>query len=398
MNLFSFSRLERYAKCPKSFYYKYVLEIEEPISEPLALGKAVHAAIERFLKAQWANEKKDMSECVAEAVAEAPVPISFDEALQLCLNPAVRERTFCYGPPEIEQRFDVHLDDAGEYGLQGTVDYSERNLTDVKSCLLVDWKTNRAKYGADCLQMRLYAAVLARRYKVEQVLAQLVFLRYHGGACVETAVIDARAMEQAWNWALETAREIEGNIASLQVFGGDPEALFPARPCAFCHNSCGYAYQCTRGVILQPAKVNSQEEAEALAGDLIRLESATSAMKDALKEWATTTQRPISLPGGEYRFIPSVAWTFSEAGLQNLCDRITRMGDNCWRYLTIGATQLKKLRLDEEDLILYGQQKRSKAFRFVRCLEETKEGGEGGADSKIPAGPGPVKTDASHAA
>ena len=397
MNVFSYSRLERYAKCPKSFYYKYVLEIEEPISEPLALGKAVHAAIERFLKAQWANEKKDISECVAEAVAEAPVPISFDEALQLCLNPAVRERTFCYGPPEIEQRFDVHLDDAGEYGLQGTVDYSERNLTDEKTCLLVDWKTNRAKYGADCLQMRLYAAVLARRYKVEQVLAQLVFLRYHGGACVETAVIDARAMEQAWNWALETAREIEGNIASLQVFGGDSEALFPARPCAFCNKSCGYAYQCTRGVTLQPAKVNSQEDAETLAGDLIRLESATTAMKEALKEWATTTQRPIRLPGGEYRFIPSVAWTFSEAGLQNLCDRITRMGDNCWRYLSIGAAQLKKLRLEDQELILYGKRKQTDTFRFIRNKENDKAGDKH-ANHQEPAGHRPAEDNAGLAA
>ena len=397
MNVFSYSRLERYAKCPKSFYYKYVLEMEEPISEPMALGKAVHAAIERFLKAQWANEKKDMSECVAEAVAEAPVPISFDEALQLCLNPAVRERTFCYGPPEIEQRFDVQLDAAGAYGLQGIVDYSERNLTDEKTCLLVDWKTSRAKFGADSLQMRLYAAVLARRYNVDQVLAQLVFLRYHGGACVETAIIGENEREEAWNWALDTAREIEGNIASLQAFGGDAQMLFPARPCAFCHNSCGYAYQCSRGVALQPAKVNSQEEAEALAGDLIRLESAASAMKEALKEWATTTQRPIRLPGGEYRFIPSVAWTFSETGLQNLCDRITRMGDSCWRYLSIGAAQLKKLRMEDQDLILYGKKKQTETFRFIKSKENDKAG-DIDANHQEPAGHRPAEDNAGLAA
>ena len=397
MNVFSYSRLERYANCPKSFFYKYILEMEEPVSEPLALGKAVHAAIEKFLKAQWANEKKDMSACVAEAVAEALVPISFDEALQLCLNPVVRERTFCYGPPEIEQRFDVQLDDAGSYGLQGTVDYSERNLTDDKTCLLLDWKTNRVKYGADCLQMRLYAAVLARRYKVRQVMAQLVFLRYHGEACVETAFIDARAMEDAWQWAIEKAREIEGNLASLQAFGGDPETLFPARPCAFCHNSCGYAYQCTRGVTLLPAQVSSQDEAEALAGDLIRLEAATTVMKEALKKWAATTQRPIRLPGGEYRFVPSIAWTFGEAGLQNLCDRITRMGENCWRYLSIGAAQLKKLRMEDQELLLYGKRKHTETFRFIRNKENDKEG-DTHANHQESAEPRPAEDDAGLAA
>jgi len=99
MNVFSYSRLKQYSDCPQSFFYKYVLEMEEPISEALALGKAVHAALERSLKVKQQDEPVDMSECVAAAVAEAPLPISFDEALRLCLNPAIRERTFAMVRP-----------------------------------------------------------------------------------------------------------------------------------------------------------------------------------------------------------------------------------------------------------------------------------------------------------
>ena len=380
MKVFSYSRLKRYSECPQSFLFKYVLEMAEPVGEPLALGKAVHTAIERFLTAQQAGSRVDMTECVASAVAEAEVPVSFEEALRICLNPAIREQTFCYGPAEIEQRFDVPLGAGGLYTLQGTIDYAETGLPD-GSIYLLDWKTNRIKYGADTLQLQLYAGVLAEKYGAERVLAKLVFLRYQANSSVETTVIDAPAMEEARRWAFRLAQEIDVNLAALQCFENDAASLFPARPCAACQN-CGYAYQCAKG----------------LAGDVLRMEAAASAMKEALKGWVKSKRRPVCLPGGEFRFVPSSSWSFAAPGLKNLCDRLAREGEDYWRYLTIGATQLKKLRLDEEDLILYGQQKRSETFRFIRSQEETKEGGERGADSKIPAGPGPAKTDASHAA
>ena len=33
MNVFSYSRLQRYRECPQSFYFKYLLELEEPTSD-----------------------------------------------------------------------------------------------------------------------------------------------------------------------------------------------------------------------------------------------------------------------------------------------------------------------------------------------------------------------------
>ena len=62
MKVFSYSRLKRYSECPQSFLFKYVLEMAEPVGEPLALGKAVHTAIERFLTAQQAGRSSGRSE------------------------------------------------------------------------------------------------------------------------------------------------------------------------------------------------------------------------------------------------------------------------------------------------------------------------------------------------
>lgn len=396
MNVFSYSRLKRYSECPQSFLFKYILEMEEPVSEPLALGKAVHAAIESFLKVQQAGERADMAECVAAAVAEAPVPLSYDETLRICLNPAIREQTFCYGPAEIEQRFDVPLGATGLYTLQGTVDYAETGLAD-GSVYLIDWKTNRVKYSADSLQLRLYAGVLAERFGAKKVLARLIFLRYQSHACVEETVIGENAMEEARRWAFQTAQEIDVNMAALKCFESDAATLFPARPCASCQ-TCGYAFQCVQGMVLQPAHIASQQQAEVMAGEVLRLEAAVSSMKEALKSWVKSTGQPVNLPGGSFRFIPATSWNFNESGLKNLCDRINYLGENYWRYLSIGAAQLKKLNLEEEELVLYGKKKHSETFRFIRSKEGAEEGGETGENHQKPSGSRPAENDASAAA
>ena len=397
MKVFSYSRLKQYSECPKSFFNKYVLEMEEPVSEALALGKAVHAALERFLQAQGRAEKVSRDECVAAAVAEAVVPISVDEVMRLCLNPAILENTFCYGPAVIEQRFDVPLDDAGKYALQGTIDYAETGLAD-GSAYLLDWKTNRIKFGADSLQLRLYAGALAQLYGAERVLAKLIFLRYQSNSCVEEVVIEAPAMEEARRWALETAQEIDGNIAAYQFFDGDAATLFPARPCAACQY-CGYAFQCVQGMALQPAQISSQEQAEQMAGEVLRLDTATTAMKEALKGWVKSTRRPVCLPGGEFRFVPSTSWNFGSDGLQNICARISNQGEDYWQYLSIGAAQLRKLSLADEDLRLYAQRKQSETFRFVRGRDSASEGGEPTSEShKKAKGTRPTEANAGTAA
>src|SRR5690554_2038433 len=65
MNTFSFSRLNLYETCPKKFYYRYVLKLPEPQTKPLALGKAVHKAIELLIKGESFEEaiKQGMIEC-----------------------------------------------------------------------------------------------------------------------------------------------------------------------------------------------------------------------------------------------------------------------------------------------------------------------------------------------
>jgi len=211
-------------------------------------------------------------------------------------------------------------------------------------------------------------------------------------------VIEAPAMEEARRWACQTAEEIDGNIAAFQFFDGDAATLFPARPCASCQY-CGYAFQCVQGMALQPAQIASQEQAEQMAGEVLRLDAATTAMKEALKGWVKSTKRPVCLPGGEFRFTTSTSWNFGSDGLQNLCTRLSNQGEDYWQYLSIGAAQLRKLDLEEGDLRIYAQRKQSEIFRFVRGREGASEGGETTSEShKKSKGPRPAEADAGAAA
>lgn len=399
--LYSYSRLQLYSNCPKAFYYKYVLELAEPPNEALVLGKTVHTAIEKYLKQKQRGDKGNMSVCVQEALGEATIPIDHDTALKLCLNPAITENTFLYDleSAQIEHHFHIPLDNEGRIVLQGTLDYLE--IIPDNTAYLLDWKTNHVKYGADNRQLSLYAWYLKEHFGVDRVFGRLAFLRYNVSSCLEQTVFEADKMEEARRWAYTTANDIEGVLAERELFGGDDAQYFPAKPNAKCQY-CGYAYQCSKAIDLRPILVNCQEQALQVAENVLRLEAAVTAMKEQLKAWVKETNKPVRIEGGEFRFVPSTTWNFGSEGLQCLCDRITSEGLDCWQYLTVGATQLKKLDLPDSELKLYGTKKISEAFRFMKSTsEKTKTAhGEDGQDEnrKASGGRGRVKKDPGTAA
>lgn len=63
--LYSYSRLSLYETCPYRFYQKYILGKDEPVTKPLALGKAVHKAIE--LKINGVSEHEAIIEAIIES-------------------------------------------------------------------------------------------------------------------------------------------------------------------------------------------------------------------------------------------------------------------------------------------------------------------------------------------
>ncbi|CAN5822351.1 hypothetical protein BH09VER1_BH09VER1_47300 [soil metagenome] len=53
------SRLNCFHTCRVKFYFRYVLELSKPATVALFLGKAVHAALQRWSTARWRGEPHD---------------------------------------------------------------------------------------------------------------------------------------------------------------------------------------------------------------------------------------------------------------------------------------------------------------------------------------------------
>ncbi|MNZ85796.1 PD-(D/E)XK nuclease superfamily protein [compost metagenome] len=77
--LYSFSQLSLYEICTYLFYKKYILGKSEPVTKPLALGKAVHKAIE--LKINGMSEEEAILEAVIEPDFHSEV--TYDEIVSL---------------------------------------------------------------------------------------------------------------------------------------------------------------------------------------------------------------------------------------------------------------------------------------------------------------------------
>lgn len=367
MSVYSYSRLKLYDDCPASYYYKYILELPEESGEPLIIGKTVHLAIEKYLKQLREGVKVNIKACIREAIKEFNANSVKDTVLKIGLSPAIDSNTFLYNKSEIEHGFHIPLDDNEEFILQGAIDYFEYGLPD-DSAYLLDWKTNHIRYSANNLQMGIYAWYLSQQYGVDTVYASMIFLRYSQSACTEKAVFTKIEMEKARSWAYNIAKEIEANLLELQLFSGNPDEIFPAKPCANCQH-CSYAFQCVKGLVLIPVQVNNRYQATAMAEDILRMDAASTAMKKELKKWVKASNSPIAINGGEYCFTSTVSWDLTPDGIKALCHDLAEKNFDYWQYLTIGATQIKKLNLTDSELLKYGTKKTSETFRFIKSHE-----------------------------
>lgn len=53
------SRINCYLKCPRSYYYQYIERVQMPASPAMAVGSAVHEAIQKVHAAKWSLANKD---------------------------------------------------------------------------------------------------------------------------------------------------------------------------------------------------------------------------------------------------------------------------------------------------------------------------------------------------
>src|SRR5690625_5785497 len=117
--IFSFSRLNLYEQCPYRFFNKYILKKDEPITQPLALGKAVHKAIEDKIKGidheqavlngyMEAEFHKELSyDDISKLTAKAPVQRGMGDRKSTRLNSshvAISYAVFCLKKKKIKPK------------------------------------------------------------------------------------------------------------------------------------------------------------------------------------------------------------------------------------------------------------------------------------------------------
>lgn len=235
--IFSFSRLSLFDACKFKWFLRYVLKVAEKDVLPLALGKAVHRAIE--LKMFGSDDKEALLGGWREAEF---YPFDLKEYQQLYNRAPVLKGEANQEGVEVEKHFVLPLDGKDSPRVQGFIDEIRRPFGELE---FKDWKTNRVMYEpTDTMQLALYAWALSQMYDdVEEISGTLFFLRFRKNN-VKRFVFNRKHMERARLWALYTAKSIE---ASLDAVKADPDAVsdyFPATPCKEC-STCSFAAICT---------------------------------------------------------------------------------------------------------------------------------------------------------
>lgn len=226
--IYSFSRLNLYATCPYRFRLKYIEGRDEPVTKPLALGKAVHKAIETVI------DGDSLSEAVLKGWADADFhpEVSYDEILEL-----VKKAPVQHNVGETEMYFRLPLSNSSSAPeIQGYIDLVVGNT-------LMDWKTNWQTYDVlDNHQVGVYAWAVSQLNGFETVEGHLYFLRFRK---VSTHTFDRDAMERSRQWALDLAESIEKKLFVLDMGFGNADDLFPPTPSSACSH-CPFAVECYR--------------------------------------------------------------------------------------------------------------------------------------------------------
>lgn len=327
-------------------------------TEPLVLGKTVHAAIQLYLIGTELQNAVDQA-----VLQEAELTVDRAEVLHLVEHPMVRG----IQGGQVEQQFLIPLDREGVIQLQGYIDWYEQLPSG--SVKLIDWKSNRQKYApTDNHQLGLYSWYLSQVTGATEVDAELVFLRYPYADSRQAYTYTSVEMERARRWALALATEIEDKVAELTLLdGGEDENLFPAIPGKHCQ-TCSHTSLCIKSVQIKPVKIDDEVDAQRVAAEVIRLESATSEMKEYLKAWAKE-HGAIAVGDSRFDFVSSVSWNIDAEKLYELCSELHDRGLDVFQYLTLTAANLKKMGVTDAQLQLYGKQKTTKTFRLVKAKE-----------------------------
>jgi CRISPR/Cas system-associated exonuclease Cas4 (RecB family) len=348
MQVFSFSALDMFEKCPRRYYFRYVAGIPEPPSYAAEFGKAVHAVIAGVI-----NTKGAASDLARQAVKKSPLLTEEDAAEVLKLAGRFLGQFRPCGQLYTEYKLLVDLGDGQAFlGYADLIEETDDGLT------IVDFKTGRTPCDVfDTKQLALYAWMAAQEFGVSDVKVQLWWLRERKP--VREGIATPEIQQDAFGWALNTIGMIQG-ACELPGWAGFPE--MPGTGCAF----CPYAANC-----LQVAVPEGNGTAPEIAGIILRLEALTEQLKERLKQ-EVEKNGPVEVGGEVFAFHDRATWEFDVRGV---VDFLQSLGLDPYDYLNVDGRKLKRLLAGEtgEALRSLGTEKITKYFTHKKAGSGAEE-------------------------
>lgn len=182
----SFSAIKEYEGCPRCYYMKYVMGLDEPKTAELSVGDAAHKALEKWLKEATGAEGQGREPLRGRAALDRLLTIGREAVRDWPRNlrrpddaeerlSAMLERAFTLHEPDalilgVEQAFTApYIHNGVRHNLAGKIDRIEQ-LPD-NTFRLVDYKTGQAwdylkAPKPDDLQMSIYAMALPHVLKL----------------------------------------------------------------------------------------------------------------------------------------------------------------------------------------------------------------------------------------
>ena len=227
----SFSRLNRFERCPLSYRLHYIDKVESEPNIAMRFGKVIHAVLERLVREALEDERTGpLSDDRALAIfreawtAESLTGVDlFQEGIEI-LKGFVRDQGVLEHRDilAVEKEFRLPV---GPFTLLGFIDRVD--CVDNETIRIIDYKTNRQLYSRDDLDTNLQVSIYhaaARKMWPWAKNVKLTFWMLRHGVRQET---------------MRTPEQIDSALAYVETLGRQTEnaSEFPARinpDCVYC--------------------------------------------------------------------------------------------------------------------------------------------------------------------
>jgi RecB family exonuclease len=348
----SFSRVDKWVRCPKAYRYRYLDRLKEPSTGALDFGKAVHAALEAYTLGRPLGE---FEEFAANAGIRDHRQIDELGALVTKAKRHIDGRDVI----GVERAFDVALGDSGPAARLALVGFIDRiDSLDSETVEVVDYKTNQAlmsrKEADDSLQMEVYNLAVRQLYPWAKTVKLTFHLLRHD--VLISVMKTAEDAERTKRFLLATGKRL------LALHDGQDIAT-PAELSTLC-GWCGYRSRCQAYQAVldggEPVAWADLEEPEALASQREDIAARIKILDGRKRELDGAIKQRLELePDGQwtaggrtYRLSTSTKRIFPPMETAQAISERTGalLGDVFDQYATFSTTKLGKLTKEDKEL------------------------------------------------